>query len=62
MMQQQMMDGGKGQIMGEINGQKTVLNNDQIVGILQKQQGEIQKLIETIQEKDRIIENMLSDP
>ena len=58
---QQMMGGGNGQIMGEVNGKKTILNNNQIVGILQKQQEEMQKLIETLREKDNIIERMLGE-
>ena len=60
LLQQMSSQGSIGQIMGEVNGQKTVLGNNQIVSILQQQQGEIQRLMEVIGDKDKIIEEFLS--
>jgi len=67
MMQQQMMQQGQQgqqeqqqqqQIMANINGQQTVLSNDQIVNILKQQQDALQKLQLELQNKDKIIENL----
>ena len=45
-------------IMADINGQKTVLKNEQIVGILQQQQMELQKKREEIESKDKKIKEL----
>jgi hypothetical protein len=49
---------GQGQIIGEINGKQTVLNNEQIVGILRQQQDALNKLHSELQSKDKIIQHL----
>ena len=61
LLQQSTTQGNMGQIMGEINGQKTVLANEQIVQILQQQQQELHNLREIIGEKDKVIEKFLGE-
>lgn len=46
------------QISAEINGQKTVLSNDQIVNVLKQQQEALQRMQLEIQNKDKIIESL----
>ena len=48
----------EGKIIAEINGQKTVLKNDQIVGILQQQQMELQKKRQEVESKDKKINEL----
>ena len=48
-------NGGQGQIVLNQNGQQIVLNNDQIVQIIQKQQEQLQNFAKMLEEKDRII-------
>ena len=45
-----------GQISINRNGQNIPLNNDQVVGILQKQQSQLQELVKTLTERDKTIE------
>ena len=45
-------EGGPSQIMGEINGKQTPLNNDQIVKILQEQQSTIERLTGELKAKE----------
>jgi len=46
-----MSEGGSSQIMGDVNGQQTPLNNDQIVKILQDQQSTIERLTDELRKK-----------
>jgi len=46
------------QISADINGQKTVLSNDQIVNVLSQQQEALQKLQLEIKNKDKIISHL----
>jgi len=48
-------NGGQGQIVLNQNGQQIVLNNEQIVQIIQKQQEQLQNFAKMLEEKDRII-------
>ena len=51
MLQMLMEGGGSAQIMGDINGKQMPLNNEQIVKILQDQQGTIERLTRELKEK-----------
>ena len=64
MMQQQMMqqqngnDINDGQIMVDLNGQKTVLNQEQIVCILKQQHDKIRELVTELEKKNKIINEL----
>jgi flagellar biosynthesis chaperone FliJ len=51
-------NGGQGQIVLNQNGQQIVLNNEQIVQIIQKQQEQLQNFAKMLEEKDRIISSI----
>ena len=51
-------NGGQGQIVLNQNGQQIVLNNEQIVQIIQKQQEQLQNFARMLEEKDRIISSI----
>jgi glycosyltransferase involved in cell wall biosynthesis len=53
-------NGGQGQIVLNQNGQQIVLNNDQIVQIIQKQQEQLQHFAKMLEDKDKIISSLES--
>ena len=53
-------NGSQGQIVLNQNGQQIVLNNEQIVQIIQKQQEQLQHFSRILEDKDRIISGMES--
>jgi glycosyltransferase involved in cell wall biosynthesis len=53
-------NGGQGQIVLNQNGQQIVLNNDQIVQIIQKQQEQLQHFAKMLEDKDKIISGLES--
>jgi glycosyltransferase involved in cell wall biosynthesis len=52
--------GGQGQIVLNQNGQQIVLNNEQIVQIIQKQQEQLQHFAKILEDKDKIISGLES--
>jgi glycosyltransferase involved in cell wall biosynthesis len=52
--------GGQGQIVLNQNGQQIVLNNEQIVQIIQKQQEQLQHFAKMLEDKDKIISSLES--
>jgi len=56
--QQQMMQQPPGQIISDINGQQTILSQQQVVNILKQQQDAINKLQLELQNKNKIIEQL----
>jgi glycosyltransferase involved in cell wall biosynthesis len=53
-------NGGQGQIVLNQNGQQIVLNNEQIVQIIQKQQEQLQHFAKILEDKDKIISGLES--
>lgn len=53
-------NGGQGQIVLNQNGQQIVLNNEQIVQIIQKQQEQLQHFAKMLEDKDKIISSLES--
>jgi flagellar biosynthesis chaperone FliJ len=53
-------NGSQGQIVLNQNGQQIVLNNDQIVQIIQKQQEQLQHFAKMLEDKDKIISGLES--
>jgi len=53
-------NGSQGQIVLNQNGQQIVLNNDQIVQIIQKQQEQLQHFAKMLEDKDKIISSLES--
>jgi glycosyltransferase involved in cell wall biosynthesis len=53
-------NGGQGQIVLNQNGQQIVLNNEQIVQIIQKQQEQLQHFSKMLEDKDKIISGLES--
>ena len=53
-------NGGQGQIVLNQDGQQIVLNNEQIVQIIQKQQEQLQHFAKILQDKDKIISGLES--
>ncbi len=53
-------NGGQGQIVLNQNGQQIVLNNEQIVQIIQKQQEQLQHFAKILEDKDKIISSLES--
>ena len=61
LIQEQLEGSNVNKIIGEINGEKTILNNEQVVQILQQQKEVIQKLGTEIENKNKIIEKLQKD-
>lgn len=53
-------NGGQGQIVLNQNGQQIVLNNEQIVQIIQKQQEQLQHFSKMLEDKDKILSGLES--
>jgi len=58
MMQQLSKFNGSNEIIGEVNGEKITLNNEQVVNILKEQQEAVKKLTDEIEIKNKIINEL----
>ena len=58
MMQQLSKFNGSNQIIGEVNGEKITLNNEQVVNILKEQQEAVKRLTDELELKTQIIKKI----